>query len=173
MMIEPRRRLNQSLRVWSAVALAAVACLATVHASERKPLPAFPVLDAEGRAVVSRDLSVDAQWLIVYATPGCPACDRLLDALSAGQSPVAVSRTIVIVSGEAAAAAAYASARREAAPAMHVYVDQQQGQAGAALGLANGPAVVGIRRGQIEWALTGVLNDPSAVEPAMRAWVEY
>ncbi len=153
------------------VGLAVCGAMPVANATERKPLPAFEVQDPDGGMESSLRLSSDAQWLIVYATTDCPACDRLLDALPAGQSPVALARTIVIVAGEPAAVGPYVVRRQSASPAMRFYADAQM-QASVALGLTGGPALVGIRRGQIEWALTGVFNDPAALEPVMRAWLE-
>lgn len=32
------------------------------------------------------------------------------------------------------------------------------------------PALVAVERGRIAWVVTGVLNDPAAVEPIVRSW---
>jgi len=42
--------------------------------------------------------------------------------------------------------------------------------ASRALGLQHEPALIAVENGRIAWVVTGVLNDPSAVEPVIRNW---
>ena len=166
-----RRRAGRLVRICAVVAAAFWSCESVV-AAEQRVLPAFEVEAPEGLTVSSEQLSADAQWLMVYVSPTCAACDRLLELMAARQSPAAAARTVVIVAGERAAARAYVAARHGVAPAMRLYADVTM-QAARALALSGSPSIVAIRRGQIEWVLTGVLNDPDALEPVIRAWVEY
>lgn len=159
---------------WRSLAAMVAVCawLMPLRVAAQQPLPAFQVETSEGRTESIHALTIEPQWLIVYVTPNCPACNRLLDSLAAWQSPAANARTVVIVAGEPVAVRAYVAARHGVASAIRLYADVTM-QAARALALSGSPSIVAIRRGQIEWVLTGVLNDPEALEPAIRAWVEY
>lgn len=159
---------------WRSLAAMVAVCawLVPLRVAAQQPLPTFQVETSEGRTESIHALTIEPQWLIVYVTPNCPACNRLLDSLATWQSPAANARTVIIVAGEPVAVRAYVTSRRAAVATARLYGDEQM-QMPRALGLAGGPAIVAIRRGQIEWVLTGVLNDPDALEPVIRAWVEY
>ena len=42
-----------------------------------------------------------------------------------------------------------------------------------ALDLRGTPVLIGVERGEINWTIGGVLNDPGALESVVRKWVEY
>lgn len=165
------RAIGRSWRSRAAM-VAVCAWLVPLQVAAQQPLPTFQVASPDGATESIDALSIEPQWLIVYVTPNCPACNRLLDALATWQSPAANARTVVIVSGEPVAVRSYVTNRRAAVATSRMYSDEQM-QLPRALGLAGGPAIVGIRGGQVEWVLKGVLNDPDALEPVIRAWVEY
>ena len=52
------------------------------------------------------------------------------------------------------------------------YADAQ-GEAWQALGLTGTPAIIGIRKGRMEWMISGLLKDPATLTSAIRTWVEY
>ena len=166
------RAIGRSWRSRAAMVVAVCAWLVPLRVAAQQPLPALLVASPDGVTESIDALSIEPQWLIVYVTPNCPACDRLLDALATWQSPVASARTVVVVSGEPVAVRAYVTNRRAAVATARLYNDEQM-QLPRALGLAGGPAIVAIRAGQVEWVLKGVLNDPAALEPVMRAWIDY
>lgn len=165
---------RQAGRLAGACAVAAALWLAvSIPASARqRELPVFQVEGRDGQIVSSDQLASDVQWLMVYMSPACAACDRLTELLAASQSPAAAERTVVIVGGAPAAARAHAASRREIAATMRIYADLSM-QAARALSLAGSPSIVAIRGGRIEWTLTGVLNDPDALASVIRTWVEY
>ncbi|MFI5388057.1 MAG: TlpA family protein disulfide reductase, partial [Fimbriimonadales bacterium] len=144
-----------------------------LQAIERKVLPSFQVVGPAGGAVSSLQLSQQPKWLIIYATTGCPACDRLLTAIQSWQSTQIRSRTVLLVGGDPALIPAYISQRQANDPAPLSAFSDVQGQAWQALSLSSSPAVIGIQAGKIEWSIGGVLNDPSALESAIKAWVDY
>ena len=119
-------RRARPLLAGSAILIVLCAGTDVMHAAQRKPLPAFQLLAADGRATTSQALSDDEQWLIVYVTSACPACDRLLDAIAERQSPLAIPRAVVIVGGDPATLMPYIAGRRDAAPSMRFYADVQQ-----------------------------------------------
>jgi hypothetical protein len=105
---------------------------------------------------------------MIYVTPTCPPCDRLIAALAKWQSTLATERLIVIIGGDAAAAARYATEHMAATP-IEWYADST-GAARRSLGIQQSLALVAVENGRIEWVVSGVLNDPSALEPLVRTW---
>jgi hypothetical protein len=156
--------------------MAAALCIVTAGplaaAEKGKPLPAFDLVAADGRTVSSSALSQEQQWLLVYVTPGCLPCDRLVKALGEWRSPLADARTVLVVGAPAGEATKYLAATRPAALAgVPAYTDPSR-KIHEALKIGGAPALIGIKDGRVEWTLGGVLNDPRAVESVIRAWVE-
>jgi hypothetical protein len=144
---------------------------AAPEAIEQKPLAAFNVVGADGAAVSSSQLPVSNQWLLIYVVPGCKSCDLLLRSLKSWQSAQLLQQTIVIVGAEAPAAQAY---MRQTMPArlqaIRWYADAR-GEAWNTLQLTGTPVVVGVNQRQIQWAISGVLNDPNALGSLVKTWV--
>ena len=137
-------------------------------ALDQNPVPAFDLVSPAGAVVGSADLSKEAHWLLVYvAAAGCGSCDRLISSLEQWRPTLPQGRVVIIVGGSRDAAHAYAMQHAIADGAW--YADA--GESGVrALGLQHLPALVAIERGRVAWVVTGVLNDPSAVEPIVRNW---
>jgi hypothetical protein len=154
----------------AAALLAIVAWTSAAQAIERKPLPPFQLRALDGGAVASDQLHTgQSQWLILYVTSECAACDRLIAALPAWQ-PNVLANTVIVVGGNADAARAYAQSRARQEPSLRVFVDADA-RVPQALAIAGAPVLVGVRAGQIEWSIAGVLNDPSALEPIVKNWL--
>jgi hypothetical protein len=151
----------------------ALLCGSVAAAADRRPLPAFSVATAGGVTTASSELvSRPGRWLLIYVTPGCLPCDRLLASLDswdvvqqhAGRTVVLVadepesleSRIRLLMPGSAAAVRLYADIDRRAA---------------SALGVTGAPVVVGIEDGLIDWTVAGVLNDPKTLETLVRTWL--
>ena len=79
-------RAGRLVQLCAVVATAFWWCEFMAVAAEQRVLPAFEVEAAEGQTVSSELLSIDAQWLMVYVSPGCAACDRLLELLATKKS---------------------------------------------------------------------------------------
>lgn len=160
------------MRLWAA---AVVVLLATtiVAAREQRPLPPFSVVAADGTAHGSAALSAEPRWVLIYVTPGCRSCDRLLQALKDWQSPQLLARTVAIVRGPAPAAAAYVAERMPPEAAAVAWYADSADQAWHALDLKGAPVLVGVERGEIKWTISGVLNEPKSLESVVRTWVEY
>lgn len=151
-----------------AVLLALAAQQAT--AIERRPLPTFQVAALDGTAVASPQLAVGGQWLLVYVAPGCAPCDRLLAAFKAWQTPDLLARTVIVVGGTTDGAKAYlAAALPPEVSAIRSYADPLA-SAWTSLQLTGTPVIIGVKDGAVNWSISGVLNDPRALESAVKTW---
>jgi hypothetical protein len=142
------------------------------EAIEQKPLPLFRLLASDGATVVSsNELPGGDQWLLVYVSPGCPSCDLLLEALRGWQNASLIQHTILVVGApNTAAAQQYIQQMLPSdASALQWYADVQA-EAWTALQLKGTPVLVGVKKGTIQWAISGVLNDPGALESVVKTW---
>lgn len=141
---------------------------AGARAVEPQALPAFEVVSPAGAAVASAELSREAHWLLVYVSAaGCGSCDRLIASLEQWRPTLPQSRVVIVIRGSRDAAHAFAT--QHAIPDVAWYADADESGV-RALGLQHVPALVAVERGRVAWVVTGVLNDPAAVEPMVRSW---
>ena len=131
-------------------------------------LPAFDLVSPAGAIVASAKLSTEARWLLIYVSTTCGSCDRLLSALEQWRPTLPNGRIVIVVRGARDAARQYAAQHADAA-GLPWYADADL-QCARALGLQHEPALVAVENGRIAWVVTGVLNDPGAVEPIIRNW---
>jgi hypothetical protein len=155
------------------VLLALLAVSLPVTAIERGPLPAFATVTATGAVVTSAALSSETKWLLIYVVPGNPACNKLLTALQSWASPAFLSRVVIVVGGKLESAQPFIESRAATTTGSYSWYADPDGGAAKALQVQSVPAIVAVSQGKIEWTLGGVLNDPSAIEPVVRKWVEY
>jgi len=52
------------------------------------------------------------------------------------------------------------------------YADAE-GEAWQALSIKSAPVLIGIRKGRMEWMISGLLKDLATLTSAVRTWVEY
>ena len=140
----------------------------SAHALGQGALPAFTLVSPAGVAVASSEISNEAHWLLIYVSTACGSCDRLLSALEQWRPTLRQNRIVVVIRGPRDDAQSYATRHADAA-GLPWYADADQ-QASRALGLQHEPALIAVENGRIAWVVTGVLNDPSAVEPVIRNW---
>jgi hypothetical protein len=141
----------------------------SARALEQNALPVFDLVSRLGAAVASSELSREPRWLLIYVSTDCGSCDRLVSALEQWRPTLPQGRIVVVIGGSRDAAQGYAAQHADVAgTAWYVDVDQKCARA---LGLQHVPALVAVENGRIEWVVTGVLNDPSAVEPIVRNWM--
>jgi hypothetical protein len=133
------------------------------RAGEQNALPAFDLVSRAGATVASTALSRQGRWVLIYVSTACGSCDRLLSALDQWRPTLPQDRIVVVIRGARDAAEGYAKEHADAA-GMEWYADAD-GQGARALGLQHEPALVAIENGRVAWTVTGVLNDPRAVEP--------
>jgi hypothetical protein len=131
-------------------------------------LPAFTLVSPAGAFVSSSKLSNEARWLLIYVSTACGSCDRLLSALEQWRPTLPQGRIVVVIRGPRDGAQSYATRHADAA-GLPWYADADE-QASGALGLQHEPALIAVENGRVAWVVTGVLNDPSAVEPVIRNW---
>jgi hypothetical protein len=140
------------------------------RAVAQTPLPPIYVQTLEGTVVPGAQLAMpDAPWAVVFVTDQCTACDVLIEALSVEPADALLARIAIVVGGEAAAARGYAE-RLRALAARRVFLDPE-GHAQRALMLTGQLSVAGIRSGQVEWTLTGVLTDGATLDTVLRNWL--
>jgi hypothetical protein len=159
--------------VRAAVALAVVVALGQRHVvAEGRPLPVFSVTAADGSLVSSAALGGSEPWLLIYASPQCVACERLLRALDDWAIARASGRTVVIVASEASSNAPANGSPTTGATSQSAVrsFSDSGGAAGLSLEVTDVPAVMGIRDGRIEWTVQGVLNDPAMLKGLLERW---
>ncbi len=157
------------MRMVVAAAVTAALCPAAAEAQQNRPLPAFAVLSSGGTRVPSGALNASARWLLVFVGDQTVAGDRLLRALNAWN--VDPLRVVVVVSGDVASIdSRVRPLLGDLGASATVYADQD-GSAARAMGLTSAPALIGIVDNTIDWAVQGVLNDPTMVEPVARSWL--
>jgi hypothetical protein len=159
-------RLGRPAAIWTVAILVASALLG---AAGQQPLPAFSVLAPGGGAVASPQLSPAPQWVLLYVTPGQRPCDDLLETLAGWQLPPA--RIVVIARASLTDARTYVERASPAVPAPVTWYADANDAAWQALQVRSTPMLMGVRDGALQWTISGVLNDPSMVEPVIRSWV--
>lgn len=143
-------------------------CAGPAQALDQGALPAFDLVSPAGASIPSSALSQEAHWLLIYVSTTCGSCDRLLTALEQWRPTLPQGRIVLVIRGPRDDAQTYATRHADAA-GLPWYADADQ-QASRALGLQHEPALVAVENGRVAWVVTGVLNDPSAVEPVIRNW---
>jgi hypothetical protein len=136
-------------------------------------MPSFTVTRLDGASVDSARLTAEAQYVLLYVTPDCRPCDRLLALIRSANSPQFTSRVVVLVSGEANSAARYVSRQIPAEAGPVTWYADADGGAYSALRLTGAPVLIGVKNSQVMWSVAGVLNDASTVESVVRTWVTY
>jgi hypothetical protein len=158
----------------AAVMAALVACAyQPIAAVEKGPLPAFTVTTIDGAPIDSALMTAETQYVLLYVRPDCRPCDRLLGLLRSANSPQFTSRIVVIVSGAPAAGAAYVARQIPASAGAVTWYADTEGGGFRALRLAGMPELIGVKNGEMEWSIAGVLNDAATVESVVRSWVTY
>ncbi|PYQ42505.1 MAG: hypothetical protein DMF77_12695 [Acidobacteria bacterium] len=161
-------------RIRGSAAVLLLVLVAARPALAGKPLPGFQVLTLQGEARSSAQLAPHEQWLLLYVHPDCPSCPRLLETLEGWRLGEARGRVVLVVGAEPSIADAYVRKAMPATPAeaeRRTWYADPGGEAAKALHAEKVPILLGVRRGQIEWEISGVLNGPAALERVVRAWL--
>ena len=158
------------MRAWIAVfvGLALSVGAGRAGAADQNAMPAFNLVSPAGVPVASSGLSNEVRWVLIYVSTACGSCDRLLSALDQWRPTLAPGRIVIVIRGSRESAQGYATRHGDAA-GMPWFADAEQTGA-RALGLDHEPALIAIENGRVAWTVTGVLNDPQAVEPIIRNW---
>ena len=95
-----------------------------------------------------------------------------MQALGESWDAALLSRIVVIVGADVAAARNHLADKGQGLhDKVNWYVDADAG-AWNALQFEGTLGVAGMDGPRVDWKVDGVINDPSVVEPAMRAWLE-
>jgi hypothetical protein len=141
-----------------------------VHAIERSPLPALPLTGIEGGVVTTSQMAMRGAWLIVYVQPDCRPCESILTVATHERHPGLPDRLAIVVAGVTARELQALAARFPNLPRNAWYADTNRTMF-TRLRLTGVPVVLGLRDQMIEWGLSGVLPDASAVESVLASWV--
>jgi len=153
------------------ITIAAVLTAAAASAQDRA-VPEFIVRNSADQEVASSVMSAQPKWLLVYVSPDCRPCNTLLRALPKWQSAELMVRVVLVVSGKHADAKAWIEKSLPADMQSLTWYADPDRQAARALELTGAPVLMGVRNGNLEWQLGGVLSNPSALESVVRSWVE-
>jgi hypothetical protein len=156
---------------WIAAAVAVtVLCVATVGASERRPLPPIALISLDGQAVQVADMAKQGNWLLIYVEPGCGSCTAILSAMPAAEYPGMAERVTVMVGGATLEQAAALAAASELGAAQWVLNPDRSAR--AALTIKQAPMTIGVRGTMIEWTLSGVLRRSSEMTSVLVSWLK-
>jgi hypothetical protein len=151
--------------------LAIFLCVGTATAVEKKPLPDFQVTSPQGHPFSSLQLTQTNRWLLVVLTPSDPLSDRLLLAFHQWPESRWISKTIWIVEAPADLARTYLESKLGDSAHRISWVSDEPRLAFQSLSLKGLPVVIGMDQSQMQWTLSGVLNDPSRLESIVESWV--
>ena len=164
------RRLHR--RAFAVLLVAAAACATVPTADAAGPLPPFQVQRPDGSPAAGTELGGE-RWLLVYVVPASVGADRLLPVLEEDWNDALAESLVFVVAAAPEEARAYLERKGGSALAESVrwYADPDR-SAARALELQGGLALFGVEQGAVDWKLDGVLEDPAAVTPVLKAWVE-
>lgn len=141
-------------------------------AYDSPPLPSFQVTNLDGQPVQSAQLSAKNQWLLVYVQPNCRPCAELFKAFQKKEAQPDLSDKVIVVVGGGTVEQAKALAQRTPwIPQASWYADPTKAAA-PALKVKGAPVVFGVRQGNIEWDLSGVLADEKSLKSILDTWGE-
>lgn len=154
------------------IVAAAVLMAAAAASAQDRPVPEFIVRNSADQEVASSVMSVQPKWLLVYVAPECRPCNALMRALPKWQSAELMVRVVLVVAGSHAGAKAWIEKTLPADMQTLTWYADPERRAAKALELTGAPVLIGVRNGNLEWQLGGVLNNPAALESVVRSWVE-
>lgn len=156
-------------------ALAAGLFLAAPPAGAQSPqgaLPAFTVTAPDGQAVASETLAPSSAWILVYLDPSPTPCAELVRLLQKWQTPQLLSRLVLVVRASPNDARTWLERTLGGDRVPFNWVADNRLEAWTALGLDGSPVLVGLKQGQVEWRLMGILSRVESLESIVRSWVE-
>jgi hypothetical protein len=155
-----------------AIAFVAYAACTASGSASAQTLPAFEVTAPDGQPVASTALPSGSHWVIAYVVPGSAPSDRLVQALGEAWAADLLSRIVIIVGADVDAARKYLEDKGQGVQGKVAWYVDADASAWKALQFDGTLGVAGMDGQQVDWKIDGVINDPSVVEPATRAWLE-
>lgn len=141
-----------------------------LRAIERSPLPALSLMNMEGGTFTTSQMVMEGSWLIVYVQPDCRPCESILAVATHEKHPGLPDRLAIVVAGVTTRELQALAGRFPNLPSGAWYSDTNR-TLFTRLRLTGVPVVLGLRSNMIEWGLSGVLPDASAVESVLASWV--
>jgi len=157
----------------AAVVSGAIVCLlgGAPSALQSHALPPLDVIGAGGVPASVLRSPDPSSWLIVYVSPDCPPCDRLLEMMATWQPAPSAGRVVLVVGAPLADARAYADRLAWLRTSGVSWFADPAGAAAKSLRLTGRLGLFGVRADRIEWTVAGVLNDPSSVKSVVESWL--
>lgn len=135
-------------------------------------LPQFSVASPAGEPIASDALTAEGQWLLVYLDPVTAPNSRLVGLLKAWQTPQLIARVVLVVDGKPSDVKRWLAKELGDQPPPLAWFADVDGSAGRALKAIGTPMLLGVRAGNVEWTLTGILSRVESLESIVRTWVE-
>ena len=120
--------------------------------------------------MTTSQIVMDGSWLVVYVQPNCRPCESILAVATHERHPGLPDRLAIVVAGATPRELQALAARFPNLPPGAWYADTDRTMF-SRLRLTGVPVVLGLRGAMIEWGLSGVLPDASAVESVLASWV--
>jgi hypothetical protein len=150
--------------------LAMMSALPLAAQDAPRALPAFSVIDADGRAVGSHSFAQQGRTLVVYIKADCRACDQLLGAISRVGSDSLAPRLVLLIGAPVEGAATIAERAVPQGLRGATWYADREGDAWTALGLTGLPVMMGVDGETIAWTLRGA-QDRRLLESVVRTWI--
>jgi len=142
------------------------AAATSLRAAERQPWPSIELLAADGSTVASDRVARTGNWIVVYVSADCAACQSLLELVK--QVENAAPRMVIVVAGEPGTIAT--AAAHTPLSGLTWLADPTHALA-ARLRAESLPTVVGIHDRTVEWSVGGVLTSTSDVGTVLASWL--
>jgi len=140
-------------------------------AAQSQALPPLDVVAADGVPASVVRQPDPSSWLILYVSPECPPCDRLIQMLPTWQPAPSAGRVVVIVGAPLADARAYVDGINWLPASGVSWFADPAGAAAKSLKLTGRFGLSGVRADRLEWTVAGVLNDPSSLKSVVESWL--
>lgn len=164
-------RFSSVLLLAGALAAVTVAGRAAAQAPGTR-LPAFSVVSPTGETVAADALTAERQWLLVYLDPVTAPNSRLIGLLKTWQTPQLVARVVLVVEGQPVEVKKWLAKQLGADAPPFAWFADADGSAARALDVVGTPTLFGVKSGNVEWKLAGVLSRVESLESIVRTWVE-
>jgi hypothetical protein len=150
--------------------VAALAMSATPIARANGPVPPFQLEYLDNTPVQSDTvLPTTGKWLLLYVSPNCRPCDRLLGLVTKDALPDLPLKMVIVVGNATGDVATRMRAGVPDLAGAKWYTDQTS-SAWAALKMEGVPVVLGMRGTNVEWTLSGTLRSDAELRSVLASW---
>lgn len=133
-------------------------------------VPEFTVTALDGTAMKSAQIPIQHQWLLIYVTPNCRACEKLLNLID-NKNDMGLPTKVVVVNGRADSKQSAKVAQKFPDLRGASWYADPTADAFKKLELRGAPMIVGLRQNVVMWKMAGLLNgDTEKVRSIMNSW---